>query len=104
MAVLWLSATGNLRGSFPAFAALALATAVVSRLFSILRLNPPASIAGLKPEDLDLLVATGPAVRALGLLGWFLGVFLLFNFVFGPPSVAVPSDSRKVTPIETSLP
>jgi len=32
--------------SFLAIAALALATAVVSRLFSILRLNPPTDIAG----------------------------------------------------------
>src|ERR1017187_2663706 len=60
MALLLISALWQLRGSFTAIAALALATAVVSRLFSILRLNPPASIAGLKPDDLDLLVATGP--------------------------------------------
>jgi putative oxidoreductase len=42
----------QLRGSFTAIAALALATAVVSRLFSILRLNPPASIEGLNAQDL----------------------------------------------------
>src|SRR5712671_7131181 len=58
MALLSIAAVWQLRGSVTAIAALALATAVVSRLFSILRLNPPASIAGLKPEDLDLLVAT----------------------------------------------
>src|SRR6202171_6430022 len=59
MVLLLISAIWQLRGSFTAIAALALATAVVSRLFSILRLDPPASIAGLKPDDLDLLGATG---------------------------------------------
>src|SRR5258705_3899158 len=73
MALLLISAIWQLRGSFPAIAALALATAVVSRLFSILRLTPPASLTGLKPEDLDLLVATGPGVPGFQLLGWFLG-------------------------------
>jgi putative oxidoreductase len=47
MALLLISALWQLRGSFPAIAASALAAAVVSRLFSILRLHPPASIAGL---------------------------------------------------------
>src|SRR5882757_9620923 len=70
MALLLISALWQLRGSFVAIAALALATAVVSRLFSILRLDPPASIAGLKPDDLDLLVATGPGVPGFELLGW----------------------------------
>src|SRR6266850_2545131 len=45
MVLLLISAFWQLRGSFTAIAALALASAVVSRLFSILRLNPPASIA-----------------------------------------------------------
>src|SRR5437899_6292148 len=67
LAVLW-----QLRGSFTSIAASALATAVVSRLFGILNLHPPSNLAGLKPEDLDLLVATGPGVPGLGLLGWFL--------------------------------
>src|SRR5260221_9516433 len=62
MALLLLSALWQLRGSFMAIAALALSTAVVSRLFSILRLNPPGNIAGMSPQDLDLLVATGPGV------------------------------------------
>src|SRR5712671_4687752 len=53
MALLLMSALWQLRGSFAAIAALALATAVVSRLFSILRLAPPTSIAGLKPDGLD---------------------------------------------------
>src|ERR1700720_1153117 len=61
MSLLLISAIWQLRGSFPAIAALALATAVVSRLFSILRFNPPDSLAGLKPEDLDLLVASPTA-------------------------------------------
>jgi putative oxidoreductase len=60
---------------------LALATAVVSRLFSVLRLNPPASIAGLRPEDLDLLVATGPGVPGFELLGWFLGALVFVQFI-----------------------
>src|SRR3979490_387198 len=80
MALLLISAIWNLRGSFTAIAALALATAVVSRLFSILRLNPPASIAGLNPQDLDLLVATGPGVPGFELLGWFLGALVLTQF------------------------
>src|SRR5258708_38012572 len=57
MALLLIAALWQLRGSFTAIAVLALTTAVVSRLFSILRLNPPASIAGLTPQDLDLQVA-----------------------------------------------
>ncbi len=81
MALLLISALWQLRGSFTAIAALALATAVVSRLFSILRLNPPASIAGLRPEDLDLLVATGPGVPGFELLGWFLGALVFVQFI-----------------------
>src|SRR5438552_14933383 len=81
MALLFVSAFWQLRGSFTAIAALALTTAVVSRLFSILRLNPPTSIAGLKPEDLDLLVATGPGVPGFELLGWFLGALVLTQFI-----------------------
>src|ERR1700688_2941957 len=73
MALLLIAALWNLRGSFTTIAALALATAVVSRLFSILRLIPPASIAGLTPQDLDLQVATGPGVPGFELLGWLLG-------------------------------
>jgi len=81
MALLLISALWQLRGSFTAIAALALATAVVSRLFSILRLNPPASIAGLTPQDLDLLVATGPGVPGFELLGWFLGALVFVQFI-----------------------
>src|SRR5712672_3219218 len=95
MALLLISAIWQLRGSFPAIAALALATAVVSRLFSILRLNPPADIAGLKPEDLDLLVATGPGVPGFELLGWFTGTLVLIHFVLRAASVAAASDSRE---------
>src|SRR6267143_879010 len=81
MLLLLIAALWQLRGSFTAIAATALATAVVSRLFSILRLNPPASIAGLRPEDLDLLVATGPGVPGFELLGWFLGALVLTQFI-----------------------
>ena len=81
MALLLIAALWQLRGSFTAIAATALATAVVSRLFSILRLNPPASIAGLRPEDLDLLVATGPGVPGFELLGWFLGALVFTQFI-----------------------
>jgi len=81
MALLAISAFWQLRGSFTAIAALALTTAVVSRLFSILRLNPPASIEGLNPQDLDLLVATGPGVPGFELLGWFLGALVFVQFI-----------------------
>src|SRR5882762_4893482 len=77
MALLLIAALWQLRGSFLAIAALALATAVVSRLFSILRLHPPANLAGLRPDDLDLLVATGPGVPGFKLLGWVLGALVL---------------------------
>jgi putative oxidoreductase len=103
MALLLLSAIWQLRGSFIAIAALALATAVVSRLFSILRLNPPASLAGLKPEDLDLLVATGPGVPGFAILGWFLGALVFAQFVLRAASVAASSDSREVSLNESAL-
>jgi putative oxidoreductase len=103
MALLLLSAIWQLRGSFTAIAALALATAVVSRLFSTLRLNPPASLAGLKPEDLDLLVATGPGVPGFELLGWFLGALVLIQFVLRAASVAAAADSREVSVNESAL-
>jgi putative oxidoreductase len=95
MALLLISAFWQLRGSFTAIAALALATAVVSRLFSILRLNPPASIEGLSPQDLDLLVATGPGVPGFELLGWFLGALVFAQFILRAASVAASADSRE---------
>src|SRR5437879_6072871 len=95
MALLLISAFWRLRGSFTAIAALALAAAVVSRLFSILRLSPPASIDGLKPEDLDLLVATGPGVPGFELLGWFLGALVFVQFILRAASIAAPADSRE---------
>ena len=95
IALLLISALWQLRGSFTAIAALALATAVVSRLFSILRLNPPASIAGLNPQDLDLMVATGPGVPGFELLGWFLGALVFIQFVLRAASVAASVDSRE---------
>ena len=81
MALLLVSALWQLRGSFAAIAALALTTAVVSRLFSILRVSPPAGIAGLKPDDLDLLVATGPGVPGFEVLGWILGALVFVHFI-----------------------
>jgi len=95
MALLLVSAVWQLRGSFIAIAALALAAAVVARLFSILRLNPPASIAGLRPDALDLLVATGPGVPGFELLGWFLAALVLVQFVLRTASVEVPENSRE---------
>jgi putative oxidoreductase len=95
MALLLISAVWQLRGSLTAIAALALATAVVSRLFSILRLHPPASIAGLKPDDLDLLVATGPGVPGFELLGWLLGALVFIQFILRVASVAASADSRE---------
>src|SRR4030088_615931 len=103
MAVLLVAAVWQLRGSFIAIAALALATAVVSRLFSILRLNPPASIAGLNPQDLDLLVATGPGVPGFELLGWFLGALVFVQFVLRAASVAASSDSRELSLNDSAL-
>jgi putative oxidoreductase len=103
MALLLISAIWSLRGSFTAIAALALATAVVSRLFSILRLDPPASIAGLKPDDLDLLVATGPGVPGFEILGWFLGALVFVQFILRAASVAASSDSREVSLNESAL-
>src|SRR5258708_20059984 len=91
------------RGSFAAFAALGLATAVVWRLFSILRLNPPADIAGLKPDDLDLLVATGPGVPGFAILGWFLGTLVFVQFILRAASVAASSDSPKISLNELAL-
>ncbi len=97
MALLFVSAVWQLRGSFMAIAALALTTAVVSRLFSILRLNPPTSIAGLKPEDLDLLVATGPGVPGFELLGWSLGALVFVQFILRAASLAASADSREAS-------
>jgi putative oxidoreductase len=103
MALLLISALWNLRGSFTAIAALALATAVVSRLFSILRLSPPASIAGLKPDDLDLLVATGPGVPGFELLGWFLGALVFAQFILRAAAVVAASDSAEISLNESAL-
>jgi len=95
MLLLLISALWQQRGSFIAIAALALATAVVSRLFSILRLHPPASIAGLKPDELDLLVATGPGVPGFQALGWFLGALIFIQFILRAASVNSPPASRE---------
>jgi putative oxidoreductase len=103
MALLLISAFWQLRGSFIAIAASALATAVVSRLFSILRLNPPESIAGLKPNDLDQLVATGPGVPGFEFLGWLLGALVFAQFILRAASVAASADSREASLNESAL-
>jgi putative oxidoreductase len=103
MALLLISALWQLRGSFIAIAALALATAVVSRLFSILNLDPPASIAGLRPDDLDLLVATGPGVPGFELLGWVMGALVFVQFILRAASVAAAADSREASLNVTAL-
>jgi putative oxidoreductase len=103
MALLSISALWQLRGSFTAIAALALATAVVSRLFSILRLNPPASIEGFSPQDLDLQVATGPGVPGFDLLGWFLGALVLLQFILRARSVEARADSREASLNDSAL-
>jgi putative oxidoreductase len=95
MALLLISAIWQLRGSFTAIAALALSTAVVARLFSILRLNPPASIEGLSPQDLDLQVATGPGVPGFEFLGWFLAALVLVQFILRAASAAASAGSRE---------
>src|SRR5713226_7769462 len=97
MALLLISAFFELRGSFAAIAASALAAAVVTRLFSVLRLNPPASVEGLSAQDLDLLVATGPGVPGFELLGWFLGALVFVHFILRAASVAASADSREVS-------
>src|SRR5258707_8840280 len=103
MALLLISAIWQLRGSFPAIAAVGAAAAVVPRLFSILRLNAPADIAGLKPDDLDLLVATGPGVPGFAILGWFLGALVFVQFILRAASVAASSDSPKISLNELAL-
>jgi putative oxidoreductase len=97
MALLLISAFWQLRGSFTAIAAVALATAVVSRLLSVLNLDPPTNIAGLTPDDLDALVATGPGAPGLELLGWFLGALVFTQFILRATSVAASADSREVS-------
>src|SRR6478609_6015759 len=101
MALLLIVAFWQLRGSFIAIAALALATAVVSRLFSILHLNPPESIAGLSANNLDKLVATGPGVPGFELLGWLLGVLVFAQFILRAASAS--ADSREVSLNELAL-
>src|SRR5690242_7783903 len=95
MALLLISALWQLRGSFTAIAGLALATAVVARLFSILRLHPPADLAGLRPDDLDLLVATGPGVPGFELLGWILGALVSVQFILRSVFAVATAESRE---------
>jgi putative oxidoreductase len=95
MALQLTAAVWQMRGSFVAIGAFALATAVVSRLFSILRLNPPAGIEGLTPQDLDLQVATGPGIPGFEFLGWLLGALVFVHFILRAASAAALSDSRE---------
>jgi putative oxidoreductase len=61
-------------------------------------LHPPANIAELKPDDLDLLVATGPGVPGFEFLGWVLGALVFALFILRTASLAASADSP-----ETSL-
>lgn len=97
MALLLLSVLWQLHGSLISIAASALATAVVSRLLGILNLHPPSNLAGLKPEDLDLLVATGPGVPGFALLGWFLGALIFMQFILRAISAAAAAESRQAS-------
>ena len=103
MVLLLLSVIWQLRGSFSSIAASALATAVVSRLFGILNLHPPSTLAGLKPEDLDLLVATGPGVPGFALLGWFLGALIFVEFILRAASAAERAESSEASLNASSL-
>jgi putative oxidoreductase len=103
MALLLISVLWQLGGSFISIAASALATAIVSRLFGILNLNPPGSLAGLKPDDLDLLVATGPGVPGFAFLGWFLGALIFVQFVLRAASAAASAESRDTSLNASSL-
>ena len=91
MALLLISALWQMRGSFIAIPALALATVVVSRLFSILRLSLPPSLEGMTPQDLDLQVATGPGVPGFEVLGWCLGALVLLQFILRTATVQSPN-------------
>jgi putative oxidoreductase len=58
-------------------------------------LHPPASIAGLSAQDLDLQVATGPGVPGFELLGWLLGALVFVQFILRAASVEAPAASRE---------
>ena len=96
MALVLQCGVWQLRGSVTAMAALALAIAVVSRLFSVLNLNPPADIAGFTPDDLDALVATGPGVPGFELLGLFLGALVFVQFMLRSASVVASAEVPEV--------
>src|SRR5260221_944577 len=63
MALLLLAAFWQLGGTFMAIGALALATAVVARLFSFLRLHPPARFARFLRQHRDFLCLTGQVLH-----------------------------------------
>src|SRR6266403_485882 len=62
-----------------------------------------ADIVGLKPDDLDVLVATGPGVPGFAILGWFLGALVFVQFILRAASVAASSDSPKISLNELAL-
>jgi putative oxidoreductase len=57
----------------------------------------------LKPDDLDLLVATGPGVPGFEILGWFLGALVFVQFMLRAASLAASSDAREVALNESAL-
>jgi len=81
MVLLVVTALWQLRGSVLAIVAFALSTAVIARLFSILRVHPPASIVGMTADQLDLQVATGPGIEGFELLGWVMGALVFARFL-----------------------
>jgi putative oxidoreductase len=83
MAALLLSAYWQLSGTFTSIAAMALATAVVFRLFSILRLHST--------------IATGPGVPGFEPLGWFLGALVFIHFIVRAIAAASSAESREAT-------
>src|SRR5258708_30723724 len=66
---------------------------VVAAFSRILFFIPPASIAGLTPQDLDLMVATGPGAPGFELLGWFLGALVLAQFILRAARESSPHDA-----------
>jgi putative oxidoreductase len=49
----------------------------------------------LKPDDLDLLVATGPGVPGFQVLGWFLGALVFIQFILRAASIKTPSEAQE---------
>jgi len=96
LAVLVATAAWQRRGSVISIAATALSVTVIARLFSILRLHPPTSLAGMTAEQLDLQVATGPGIPGFEIVGWALGAMLFARFVSRAADSQVSGGSRSV--------